>query len=76
MYANNEIGTVEPIREVASLVKQIKADRSSDDLPLYVHTDACQAANYLDLHVTRLGVDLLTLNGGKIYGPKQSALST
>ena len=41
-------------------------------MPLYFHSDACQAANYLDLHVKRLGVDLMTLNGGKIYGPKQS----
>jgi cysteine desulfurase len=43
-------------------------------MPLYFHTDACQAANYLDVHVDRLGVDLMTLNGGKIYGPKQSGV--
>jgi len=43
-------------------------------LPIYLHTDACQAANYLDLHVSRLGIDLMTLNGGKIYGPKQSGI--
>jgi cysteine desulfurase len=73
MYANNEIGTIEPLREVVELVRQKRADRSqTSNLPLYFHTDACQAANYLDLHVARLGVDLLTLNGGKIYGPKQS----
>jgi cysteine desulfurase len=41
---------------------------------LYLHTDATQATNYLDLHVTRLGVDLLTLNGSKIYGPKGTGL--
>lgn len=45
-----------------------------NELPIYLHTDACQAANYLDLHVSRLGVDLMTLNGGKIYGPKQSGV--
>jgi cysteine desulfurase len=39
-----------------------------------LHTDACQAANYLDLHVSRPGVDMMTLNGGKIYGPKQSGV--
>lgn len=72
MYANNEIGTVQPIREVAKLVAEIRRNRGSNGLPLYVHTDACQAANYLDIHVARLGIDLLTLNGGKIYGPKQS----
>jgi cysteine desulfurase len=73
-YANNEIGTVQPIRKIAQALDRIRYDRRQRGIktPLYFHTDACQAANYLDLHVTRLGVDLLTLNGGKIYGPKQS----
>lgn len=70
-YANNEIGTVQPVREISRLLRRIAAQRSSK-VPLYLHTDACQAGNYLDLHVARLGVDLLTLNGGKLYGPKQS----
>ncbi|MEO8104988.1 MAG: cysteine desulfurase family protein [Candidatus Saccharibacteria bacterium] len=74
MHANNEIGTVQPLREVALLVQAIKKQRvaAGNPLPLYLHTDACQAGNYLDLHVTRLGVDLMTINGGKLYGPKQS----
>ncbi len=74
MYANNEIGTIQPIKEVASLIAEVRRQRlkQGNKLPLYLHTDACQAANYLDLHVSRLGVDLMTLNGGKIYGPKQS----
>lgn len=75
MYANNEIGTIQPLREVSQIVNRKRAARLSNttpSLPLYLHTDACQAANYLDLHVSRLGVDLMTLNGGKIYGPKQS----
>lgn len=72
MYANNEIGTVQPIREIAKLVSEIRRQRGTEGLPLYLHTDACQAANYLDLHVARLGVDLMSVNGGKIYGPKQS----
>lgn len=71
IYANNEIGTVQPIREIARLIDEKRAARK-DELPLYFHTDACQAANYLDLHAARLGVDLMSLNGGKIYGPKQS----
>jgi cysteine desulfurase len=74
MYANNEIGTIQPLREVAKLVAEIRARRGVKGRPLYLHTDACQAANYLDLHVARLGVDLMTLNGGKIYGPKQSGV--
>jgi len=71
MYANNEIGTVQPIREISQIVEKIRHDRSASR-PLFLHTDACQAANYLDMHVARLGVDLMTINGGKIYGPKQS----
>lgn len=74
MYANNEIGTIQPIREIVKIIDKIKAQRQTEgnNLPLYFHTDACQAANYLDLHTDRLGVDLMTVNGGKIYGPKQS----
>jgi len=74
MYANNEIGTIQPLKEITTLVKSIRTKRQKqgNTRPLYVHTDACQAAAYLDLHVNRLGVDLMTLNGGKIYGPKQS----
>jgi len=71
MYANNEVGTVQPLAEIARVLERKRAERVGR-LPLYFHTDACQAANYLDLHVSRLGVDMLTLNGGKIYGPKQS----
>lgn len=74
MYANNEIGTIQPIREVAKTVQSIRESRRKKGIntPLYLHTDACQAAAYLDLQVSRLGVDLMTINGGKIYGPKQS----
>lgn len=76
MYANNEVGTIQPIRQIARLLEEVRAERkkASNPFPLYLHTDACQAANYLDLHVVRLGVDLMTLNGSKIYGPKQSGV--
>ncbi len=76
MYANNEIGTIQPIKQIAAVVDQErqKRQKSGNSLPIYFHTDACQAANYLDLHVSRLGVDMMTLNGGKIYGPKQSGV--
>lgn len=76
MYANNEIGTVQPIRRIGQALEAIRKDRrkAGNALPLYFHTDAAQAANYLDLHVARLSTDLLTLNGGKIYGPKQSGV--
>lgn len=76
MYANNEIGTIQPLRDIAKVIKLKKENRKlqGNTLPLYFHTDACQAANYLPLLVNNLGVDLMTLNGGKIYGPKQSGV--
>lgn len=74
MYANNEIGTIQPIAEIAKIIRNYKKDaprlRSGNmDIPL-LHTDACQAAGALDLDVAKLGVDLMTINGSKIYGPK------
>ena len=74
MYANNEIGTIQPIAEIAKIIKNFKQAHhsslsTSHSLPFF-HTDACQASGYLDLDVTRLGVDLMVINGSKIYGPK------
>ena len=68
MYANNEIGTVQPIREIAKAIRDFK--KKNDAVFPYFHTDACQAPGYLDINVERLGVDLMTINGSKIYGPK------
>lgn len=68
MYANNEIGTIEPISEIAAVIKKFREENKTP-FP-YFHTDACQAAGYLDLNVNTLGVDMLTLNGSKVYGPK------
>lgn len=71
IFANNEIGTIEPIKEIAEVIRKfkLKLGRQASEPPFF-HTDACQAAGYLDLDVQKLGVDLLTLNGSKIYGPK------
>jgi cysteine desulfurase len=76
MLVNNELGTVQPLREIAKIVQQVRKQRlhSGVKLPIYLHTDAAQAGNFFDLHVSRLGVDLMSLNGGKIYGPKQTGL--
>lgn len=70
MYANNEIGTIQPIREIAKVVRDFK--KNNQESFIYFHTDACQAGNYLSLDVVYLGVDFMTLDGGKIYGPKGS----
>lgn len=66
-YANNEIGTIENIAAIATLVKKHSPKA-------FFHTDACQAAGALPLSVRELGIDLMTLNGGKIYGPKGSGI--
>ena len=68
MYANNEIGTVEPIAEIGKALLKYRKEHNTE-FP-YFHTDACQAAGALDLNVQKLHVDLMTLNGSKIYGPK------
>lgn len=75
-YANNEIGTIQPLKNIAQVLQEVRQLRrlKNNPLPLFLHTDASQAACYLDLHASRLGVDLLTLNGGKMYGPKQTGI--
>lgn len=70
MYANNEIGTIEPITEIAKLIRHYKKHNAlASPYPLF-HIDATQAINYLPTRIPPLGVDLLTCNGSKIYGPK------
>lgn len=66
MYANNEIGTVQPIREIAKEVRHYRKFNKRDNI--FFHVDAVQGANYLDLNVERLGVDLMSLSGSKIEG--------
>lgn len=73
MYANNEIGTIQPLVKIAQIINEIRLERmhNGNTRPLYFHTDACQAANYLHVYANTLGVDMMTINSGKIYGPKQ-----
>ncbi len=68
MYANNEIGTIEPIAEIGKQI--LKYRKENNSAYPYFHTDACQAAGCLDLDVEKLHVDLMTINGSKMYGPK------
>lgn len=74
--ANNELGTIQPIRDIAEVVKKERMSRLAlgNQTPIYLHCDASQGANLIDVNVARLGVDMLTLNAGKIYGPKQIGL--
>jgi cysteine desulfurase len=66
MYANNEIGTIEPIKEIVASLKHVRDD---DFTPLF-HTDACQTLGLIPTLPRELGVDAMTLNSAKVYGPK------
>jgi cysteine desulfurase len=66
MLANNEIGTIQPISQIASLVREKRAAGQK----LWLHTDAVQAAGRLPLNVDELSCDLLTMSGHKLYAPK------
>ena len=63
IYANNEIGVVQPIKELAATAHEQNSS-------IIFHTDACQAGGALSLDTQDIGIDLLTLNASKIYGPK------
>lgn len=81
MYVNNEVGTIQPIKEIVKAIRHYKKNNPNRNIlgkisalyPLF-HTDACQATNYLSLDVPTLGVDLLSLNGAKCYAGKGSAI--
>lgn len=88
MYANSEIGTIQPVAEIGRIIKEENERRAAEykrmksrphiksyalkavSYPIRFHTDAVQAAQFIDCNVDRLNVDLLTLSAHKIYGPK------
>lgn len=75
-YANGEIGTIQPLRELAQVVADERARRLAmgEGRPIYLHTDASQAATLKTLNVSALGADLITVSAAKMYGPKQVGL--
>lgn len=68
VYANSEVGTIQPVGDMVKMLREYKKTRGVT-YP-YIHTDACQAMNYCESNLERLGVDLLTFNGSKMYGPR------
>lgn len=69
---NNEIGVIQPLAEISAIIREERAKRLEKGLkkPLYLHSDASQALNLLDISVSRLGVDMMTLNAAKIGATK------
>jgi len=72
MYVNSEVGSIQPIREIGKIIEKLNRVRAKENNKhkIYFHTDAVQALNFLNCDVKYLRVDLLSLSGHKIYGPK------
>jgi cysteine desulfurase len=68
MYVNNEIGTVQPIKEIAKRVRYLR--KQYPDVSILFHVDATQAPLFYSLNTSKLGVDLMTLGATKLYCPK------
>jgi len=72
VYVNSEVGSKQPIGKIGGYIREVKKEREENEnnLPLFFHSDAVQAANFFDCNVEKLGVDLLSLSSHKVYGPK------
>lgn len=71
--ASSEIGTIQPIAKIAQIINKIRTKRGRAALPLFLHSDASAGVESIPVHVHRLGVDTLSINAAKIYGPKGAA---
>ncbi len=74
MYANNEIGTIQPISEIGRAIKEYRSKNMTEHSIPYFHTDASQAVLYLPLNTHSLGVDIMTIDGIKMYGPRGAGI--
>ncbi|OGF31590.1 hypothetical protein A2533_00075 [Candidatus Falkowbacteria bacterium RIFOXYD2_FULL_35_9] len=69
MSANNEVGSIQPVEEIGEIIAKEKIKRQNKELPIFFHTDAVQALNYLEINVAKIKCDLLSFSGHKIYAP-------
>ena len=70
--ASSELGTIQPLSDIARIIAEERTRRAfaGEKTPIYLHSDASQGLGLMEVKVSRLGVDLLTINAAKVYGPK------
>ncbi len=70
MWANNVMGAIQPVEDIAKFIKEQRKNRGEDSLPFVLMSDAVQALRTEEIHPMEAGIDILTLSGHKLYGPK------
>jgi cysteine desulfurase len=77
MHVNNETGAIEPVEKIGKIIEDVRKDRSLRHIncPIYFHTDASQSFGKIDVNISKINCDLLTLSSHKIYGPKGASLA-
>lgn len=70
--ASSELGTIQPLADISRIIIAERQRRAiaGENIPLYFHSDASQGLGLMEVKVSRLGVDLMTINAAKVYGPK------